>query len=103
MTVTPFTPNFSKTKSISVTSTTASVTLDATDSGTGNMVMRIANAGTATAFVRWGNGAQTALVTDLPILSGTVEVFSKTDNVDTVAAITSSGTATLYITCGEGQ
>lgn len=104
----PFGPNFSKTKSISVTNSSGSATLDASDystsssPNTGFNVMRIANTGSVVAFVRWGIGAQTALTTDLPVLPGTVELFTKPLDVNTVAAITASGTTTLYITCGEG-
>ena len=112
--VNPFGPNFSKTKMITATSTSSSVTLDATDvqnsAGTGNAghsVMRIVvqgTAGTGKVFLRWGTGAQTALTTDMPMLSGYTEVFTKANTTDTVAAITSgSDTANVYITCGEGQ
>lgn len=114
MNVQPFTPNYSKTKSISVTNSSSSATLDATDVAStptnpgagpsgGNNVMRILNAGPSTVFVRFGVGAQTAVTTDMPILAGSVELFTKTPATDTVAAITASSTATLYITCGEGQ
>lgn len=109
---TAFGPNFSKTKTISATGTSASATLDATDvSATqtntqvvgGHSVMRIVNKGPNTAFLRWGVGAQTALTTDMPMLAGTVELFSKAFDVNTVAAICASGeTATVYVTCGEG-
>lgn len=111
-----FGPNFSKTKTLSATATTSSVTLDATDVSStptpafsgpsgGHSVMRIVNAGPNTVFLRWGVGAATgsAVTTDMPMLSGTVEVFSKAADVDTVAGICGgSGTATVYITCGEG-
>ena len=112
-----FGPNFSKTQVITATSTSASATLDATDVSStptpansgpsgGHSVMRIVvqgTAGTGKVFLRWGVGAQTALVTDMPMLSGTVELFSKASDVNTVAAITSgSDTANVYITCGEG-
>lgn len=108
-----FGPNFLKTKSISASGTTASATLDATDVSStptpassgpsgGHSVMRIVNAGPSTVFLRWGVGAQTAVTTDMPMLAGTIEVFSKAADVDTVAAITSSSTSTVYITCGEG-
>lgn len=109
-----FGPNSSKTKIISGTATSSSVTLDATDvqstpspansgpSG-GHSVMRLVNAGPNTAFVRWGIGAQTALATDMPLLAGVTEVFSKSGADDTVAAIcAATQTATVYVTCGEG-
>jgi len=107
--VTPFGPNFSKTKTLSASQTTASVTLDATDVGTaatggGANAIRIVNAGPNIAFVRWGTGVQTAVTTDMPLMAGTVEVFAKPATADTVAAICSSGqTATLYVTGGEGS
>jgi len=115
MNVAPFGPNFSKTKTLSASQTTGSVTLDTTDVSStptpansgpsgGHSVLRIVNAGPNTAFVGWGVGAQTALTSWMPVLAGTIEVFSKAAAVDTVAAICASGqTATLYITCGEGQ
>ena len=111
----PFAPNISKTKTINATSTSTSVTLDALDvQGTtsvtttptgGFSVMRIINKGPGEVFIRWGVGAQTAIVTtDTPMLPGTVELFTKATTVDTVAAITAgSDTATVRITCGEGQ
>lgn len=118
--VAPFGPNFSKSKTISATSTSSSVTLDATDVSStpsvgsatpafvggasgGHSVMRIVNAGPNTAFIRFGVGAQTALTTDMPILAGAIELFSKAADTDTVAAIcAASQTATVYVTCGEG-
>ena len=115
--VTPFGPNFSKTKTITATSTSSSVTLDATDASStpspassglsgGHSVMRIVVVGTAgigRVFLRWGVGAQNALLTDMPMLGNTIELFTKADDVNTVAAITSGAdTATVYITCGEG-
>lgn len=109
MNVQPFAPDFAKTKSISATSTTASATLDALDVNSstnigGFSVMRVVNVGPNTAFIRWGVGAQTALTTDMPVLAGTVETFTKGNSTDTVAAICASGqTATIYVTCGEGQ
>lgn len=109
-----FGPNFSKTQTISATSTSASCTLDATDVSStptpanagpsgGKAVMRIVNAGPNTAFIRWGVGTQTALATDMPILAGTAELFTKSEDTNTVAAIcASTQTATIYVTCGEG-
>lgn len=112
----PFGPNLTKTKSISVSNSSATATLDATDVSStptpansgpsgGHSVMRIVNAGPSTVFLRWGLAASVGAAsasTDMPMLSGTVEVFSKSADVDTVAAITSTSTSTVYITCGEG-
>lgn len=108
---TPFRPSQGTTKTLSVTSTSASVTLDSKDvssassnAGTigGHSVMRVYNAGTQVAFARWGTGAQTATTADMPLIPGVVELFSKAWADDTFAAITSTSTATVYVTCGEG-
>lgn len=117
----PFSPSVGTTKTLSASSSSSSVTFDAKDvnastSATGSSgsvvnhgttgghgVMRVYNAGTAVVFCRWGNGAQTAVVTDMPLIPGVVEVFSKANQDDTFAGITASSTATVYISCGEGQ
>jgi hypothetical protein len=38
----------------------------------------------------------------MALAPGSVEAFTK-QNADTLAAITSSGTATLYVICGTGD
>lgn len=63
--------------------------------------VRIFNSGTVTAIVRFGVGTTTALVTDMQIPAGAVEIFT-IGSSDTVAGITASGTTTLSITPGEG-
>jgi hypothetical protein len=112
MNVNVFSPNFLKTKTLSASATTANVTLDATDVSSvvngqtqgGHSVMRIVNAGPNTVFLRWGTGIATAaLTTDMPVLSGAIELFSKQWSDNWVSGICAgSGTATVYITCGEG-
>lgn len=100
--INPFTPDSANTKTIAATSTSSSVTLATPD--VNSNVMRIVNLGPNTVFLRWGTGAQTALTTDMAMLSGTVEVFSKAPGMDTVAAICAGGnSATVYVTCGEGE
>lgn len=112
MNVNPFKPTVGTTKTLSVSSSSSSVTFDAkdvssstTNAGTvgGHGVMRVYNVGTQVAFCRWGTGAQTATTSDMPLIPGVVEVFSKAYADDTFAAITSSSTAAVYITCGEGE
>ncbi|MEI7605889.1 MAG: hypothetical protein WCJ64_00760 [Rhodospirillaceae bacterium] len=66
---------------------------------TGTTALRIYNSGPSLAFVRWGTGAQTATVNDLPLASGVTEMFGKASANDTVAAIT-TGMATLYVSAG---
>ncbi len=115
MNVQPFTPTLGKAKTISATSTSSSVTLDALDVSStptqpgsgpsgGKSVIRVTNAGPNAARIRWGVGAQTAIATDMLVLAGNTEVFSKAGDVDTVAAICAAAqTASIDITCGEGQ
>ena|SRR5215472_12702308 len=99
MDVTGFTP--CGTVSIAGASTSASATLSGAQIQASQIL--VTNAGTFIAFIRWGVGAQTALATDLPILPGMAQSFSK-GAADTIAAITASGTTTtLYITPGEGS
>ena len=85
------------TVSVSCSTTSASGTI-----GIGSTSMRLANIGSAPIFVRWGTGTQTAVTTDFPVLPNTAILVSKPADVVTVAAITASGTGTLYITTGEG-
>jgi len=86
------------TTSISATSVSASAALNVN-----SPIVRIYNAGTVRAFVRFGVGAQTAVITDMPIAPGTIELFS--DGVaDTIAVICATGeTAIIYITSGDGS
>ena len=96
MTLKTFAPKGDATVPIAGTTASASATLDQHSN-----VVRVVNAGPDIAFIRFGKGATTAVVTDMPILSGATETFTKGDNT-TAAAITASGTAALYFTNGEG-
>lgn len=88
------------TKTISGTSTSSSVTFSG---ALGNLrQVRIYNAGSSTIFVEFGQTAATATTAaSMPIPSGAIEVFDLRMN-DTVAGITSTSTATVYVTLGLG-
>lgn len=89
---------FGKTLTISASTTNAQASFgysDATNNGTALLV----NAGAATVFVRWGGAAQTATTSDLPVLSGQ-SVVVDVSGAQHFAAITASGTATLYVVPG---
>ncbi len=93
----PFTPG--STVSRTVTATTARVALP---SLAGNQV-RVASPATNTvAFIKFGDATVEAVGTDMPILPGTVEVFTVQPSFTNVAAIGTTGT-TLYFTAGDGQ
>ena len=96
-----FSPVFGAGVSISVTNVSANQALDATAAAAYKQIY-VFNAGTATVFVRWGSGSQTAITADIALPSGSVQVFFK-GAADNIAAITASGTATLYAIPGLGQ
>ena len=97
----PFSPN--STVSLAVTTATGSVAFG--KGITNPPSVRVYNAGVVTVFINAGGAAVTAAVTDLPIAPGTVETLNlsgKTSPSTHVAAITASGTATIYFTPGDG-
>lgn len=96
-----------QTHSIAVTTSTGRVAM----AGQG-VDFLFKNAGTADCFVRVGSGTVTAAVTDFPILSGEAGAYKFSNDVANViantgtvnvAAITASGTTTLYISQGTGS
>lgn len=96
MNVSPFSP--AGTVSLAVTSTTGSTAL----SGAGNSI-ELQNTGLTICFVKVGSSAVTAATTDYPIPPGQSKVIARDPaNQTYVAAITASGTTTLYATTGEG-
>lgn len=93
---TPFAP--SSTVSLVAGTSTGNVAL----AGAGS-VLEIQNAGTVTAFVTLGTGSSvTAATTDYPVLGGMSKLIGIGDSITYVAAITGTGSATLYFTRGEG-
>jgi 2-methylaconitate cis-trans-isomerase PrpF len=74
--------------------------------GAGERQVRLYNAGSATVFVKIGGSTVNAAVTDYPIPAGYVEVISVPGTVPPadryIAAIMASGSASLYVTTGDG-
>ena len=101
----PFVPVPAGTKNLAVTTTTARVAITAL-SGVGRMQARIYNAGSVPVFVEVGDVTVVAVVASgMPIAPGATELITVPDAAGVaryVAGITASGTATLYITPGEG-
>lgn len=85
-------------KTISATTASSSVALDAASVGEPSLM--IVSAGPSEAYCRWDGSAATT--SDVPILSGTVQVFSKGVS-GSVACITASGTATIEVYTGFGR
>ena len=96
-----FTPSAAGTKTVAATTTSSTTQLNQADVGCSALM--ITNAGTGTAFVLIGKGAQTALIAgSVPILAGQTMVFDKPIDADNVGVISAS-TSTVYIVPGEGQ
>lgn len=85
------------TQTINATTTSANTVLGAAATG----ALQIANTGTTVAFVALGTSAQTASATSYPILPGATVVISG-GGATNIAAMTASGTATLYVSRGTG-
>jgi hypothetical protein len=101
----PFTPVDDATASIAAT-TSGADRVAIKQQPTGTHQVRLFNAGAATVFWAAGNASVTAALTDVPLPSGAIEVITlanATSGAAThVAAVTASGTATLYVTTGQG-
>lgn len=97
----PFVPG--STVSLAVTTTSARVALP-NAMGLVKQQVRVYNAGSALAFVRFDDVNGVALTTDMPIPPDMVEVLTltPTQSARYLCAITASGTATLYATPGAG-
>jgi hypothetical protein len=66
-----------------------------------NQVVRIANTGSAAAFVALGDSTVTAATTDLALSPNTVVILAVNPLMTHVAAITASSTAQLSIVTGQ--
>lgn len=101
----PFHPIADSTVSISASTSSSRVALQKTPS-TGEFHLRIHNAGAATIFFNRGGSTIDATTSNMPIPAGAVEVITinnaQKEPVTHVAAITASGTATVYFTVGWG-
>jgi hypothetical protein len=92
----PFTPG--ATVSVAATTSTGNVAL----TGNGEQ-LEVQNTGAVTVFVNLGTSAVTAAVTDYPVLAGQSKLITRNPDGHTyLAAITASGTATVYVTIGRG-
>lgn len=96
---TAFRTDGAATVTLAATATTGRVQIQAAVGGTQNV--RVYNAGTGAVFVNCGDVTVVATVAaGLPIAPGTVEIIGC--NQTHIAGITSTGTATLYVTPGTG-
>jgi hypothetical protein len=96
----PFYPTPASGQSLAATTTSSSITF--TGPSLNDTELYVYNAGTDLVFCRWGVGAQTATTAGLPIPSGTVQIFNR-NSATVFACRTSTTTATVYVTTGNGQ
>lgn len=97
-TTTSFAPG--QTQTLTLTTASQSLTLNANSSQA--RVLMVGGTAGALVFVRIGTGAQTAVVTDYPMLPGAEVFLMKGVGADHMAAIGNSAAsgAVLYVTTG---
>lgn len=105
----PFNPQYGKSVSLAVGTSSASVTLPAQGNAGGTMQVTILNVGTNVVFVRVGNSANGAVTAngtsgsaDMPIGPNASVTLTKAVDDDTVAAIAGATGNTIWVTCGQG-
>lgn len=96
-----FTPSGADTATLNAGTSTGSVALP-TATGSGGQSVRVHNAGDGLAFIQFGGSTVEATTAKMPIPAGAVETFQVSPQATHVAAITASGTHTLYFTGGQG-
>lgn len=100
MNVQPFSPSLGGTITIAASTTSAQGALVANQQS----VVRVANATTAIAFVRFTNVLnEVATAADTPVMPNTVETFSHVQGQQFISVVLSTGTGNVYATTGEGQ
>ena len=96
-----FTPYGLDTTAVSVSATTASGALNLPTAPMPSSV-RLHNATSVTVFVQFGGSTVEATTANMPLPAGAVEIFEIGGGATHIAAITASGTGTLYATTGRG-
>lgn len=64
--------------------------------------LEVQNEGTVTVFLAWAVSGAVATTAGYPIMPGQAKTITIESGHASVAAITAGGTATLYVTAGEG-
>lgn len=89
------------TATLSVTATTGSVTFNVNATAPSPHA-RVYNQGTKDCYIKFGNSAVTAAVTDMPVKAGSTFVFNCHGQKYIAAICGGTDTTTLLITPGEG-
>ena len=88
------------TSDIAVTAASQTLTLNPSGGSDGGSV-RIANIGSQTVFLAFGTSTA-SLTTSMPILAGTVEMFSLGGGITTLSVIAAAAGSIIYATVGTG-
>ena len=91
-----FTPSLANTANISATTSSARVAFPS-----GGRSVRVYNAASVAVFIQFGDASVTATTSHMPIPAGATEAF-QIGGATYAAAITSSGSGTVYFTMGSG-
>lgn len=95
----PFNPGSTVSRAVTTTSSNVALPDEAKE-----QIMLSTLPGDSLCFIKFGVDSNVAAaVTDTPILPGAVYILNLNPRVTHIAAITPSGTATLYATMGRGQ
>lgn len=92
-----FNPAYTQGQTLSVTTTSAPLTI-----GRGSMSLCLTNLSTTACYVRVSTGTVAATTADYPVLGGAQVTITKDQDMNTVSAITASGTTSLHVIPGEG-
>lgn len=106
----PFNPQYGKSVSLAVGTSSASVPLPAQGNAGGTKQVTILNFGTNVVFVRISNSRNgatpaasgTSGTADMPIGPNASVTLTKGTDDDTLSAIAGAAGNTIWVTCGEG-
>lgn len=92
-----FNPAYTQGQTLSVTTTSAPLTI-----GRGSMSLCLTNLGNQPVYVRVSTGTVAATTADYPVMPLAQVTITKSQDMDTVSAITASSTSSLHVIAGEG-
>lgn len=96
-----FQPRYGNGQTVSPTTTTATVTLRASNKQ--DDIVVLTNIGTLPVYVRTGVSGVVATTADYPVLQGSQVALTMDKDHTHIATITASGTGSLHVITGEGM
>lgn len=92
-----FNPAYTQGQTLSVTTTSAPLTI-----GRGSMSLCLTNLGNQPVYVRVSTGTVAATTADYPVMPLAQVTITKSQDMDTLSAITAASTSSLHVIAGEG-